>query len=662
MLKALIVDDHEANVYLLQSVLAANGYRTATAADGQAALDLALADTPDIIISDILMPVMDGFTLCRLCRQDERLRHVPFVFYTATYTDPNDEQAALSAGADLFLVKPLEPELFLERIAEVLDRCRRGELPVHQEPVANEMEYLKEYSAALVRKLEDKVADVEAANRALRIKEFAIESAPSGIVFIDLDGRITYANEAMASLVGRQRTALAGTRLEAYFGGSTGWDQAAKHVAGRGRWAGELATTAGPDRVVSATMHTVTDDDGSPLCRMAAFEDITERERMVEIAQRNQRLASLSLFAAGVAHDFNNLLAGLFGNIELATCNLLPDHPARQQLHCAATAFERARDLTRRLVSFAKATPPSRRDLVAADLIRECCDLALAGSGVTHAIDVAPGTWSVLGDANQLSQVFTNILLNARQAMNDRGVIRVSVANSERPGEQPDQPPARLVCVTITDEGPGIAPEVMPRLFEPLFTTKANGSGLGLATSYAIVQAHGGVIEASSVAESGATFRVVLPAGQAPIASQEVIDTRPVAASPNPIRVLVMDDERMLRELAAGMLRKGGYDVVTAADGAEAVEACDSADRTGRPFGAVILDLTVPGGMDGSEAFRHLSARHPHLPVIMSTGYALQSLDDATVQPAAVLHKPYRMHELLACVGAVTTGGTSRAA
>jgi two-component system, cell cycle sensor histidine kinase and response regulator CckA len=662
MRKALIVDDHEANVYLLQSVLAASGYRTATAADGQAALDLALADTPDIIISDILMPVMDGFTLCRLCRQDERLRNVPFVFYTATYTDPNDEQAALSAGADLFLVKPLEPELFLERIAEVLDRCRRGELQTHQEPVANEMEYLKEYSAALVRKLEDKVADVEAANRALRIKEFAIESAPSGIVFIDLDGRITYANQAMASLVGRQRTALAGTRLEEYFGGSAGWDQAAKRVAGRGRWAGELATTAGPARVVSATMHTVADDDGSPLCRMAAFEDITERVRMVEIAQRNQRLASLSLFAAGVAHDFNNLLAGLFGNIELATCNLPPDHPARRQLHCAVTAFERARDLTRRLVSFAKATPPSRRDLVAADLIRECCDLALAGSGVTHAIDVAPGTWSVLGDANQLSQVFTNILLNARQAMNDRGVIRVSVANSERPGEQPDQPPARLVCVTITDEGPGIAPEVLPRLFEPLFTTKADGSGLGLATSYAIVQAHGGVIEASSVAACGATFRVVLPAGQAPIASQEVIETRPVAPAPNPIRVLVMDDERMLRDLAAGMLRKGGYDVVTAADGAEAVEACDSADRAGRPFGAVILDLTVPGGMDGSEAFRHLSARHPRLPVIMSTGYALQSLDDATVQPAAVLHKPYRMHELLACVGAVTTGGTSRAA
>ncbi len=655
---ALIVDDHETNLYMLQSVLAGSGYEVATARDGRAALDRALASTPDIIISDILMPVMDGFTLCRLCHEDPRLKSVPFVFYTATYTDARDEELGLAAGADLFLVKPLEPDVFLERIKELLDRCGRGELGRQPAAPVDEVTYLKEYNEALIRKLEDKVAAVEEANRALAVKEFAIESATSAIMLTDLAGRVTYANQRAAALVGLPRAALPGATLQDLVGSSSRFEEAREAVESRGEWSGELtaADAAGQPHALRAEIHSVRDAEGRVRCRMAAFDDVTEQKRMVEEVQRSQRLASLSLFAAGIAHDFNNLLTAVFGNIDLARCALAAGHPAREHLDSARVAFERARDLTRRLLAFAKGTPPARRALDPVLLVRECCALALVGSSVRCEVTAAPDLWPVLGDANQLSQVFTNILVNARQAMPGGGIVRLGLVNFEWAAGAGTAEPSRHVRVTITDEGPGIPADVLPHIFDPLFTTKADGTGLGLATCYSILQAHGGWIEASSSPNGGAVFRILLPAAAGAadkaVAGEESAGVgRPAVSA----RVLVMDDEASLRELAARMLRQGGYQVTTAAHGQQVLELCASAERAGTPFDVAILDVTVPGAMGGRETLRCLRQHHPGVTTILSSGYSQETWTSADCHPAAVLPKPYQMHELLACVRAVAS-------
>lgn len=652
---ALIVDDHEENLYLLRSVLESCGYDVVSAHHGQEALDAGLARIPDLIVSDILMPVMDGFTFCRRCRELESLAQVPFVFYTATYTNEDDERLALSLGADLFLVKPLEPDVFVARIQEVLARRSAGATQAAAATPLEETAYLKQYNQALIRKLEDKVADVEDANRALRIKDDAIESAPAGIVFVSLDHRISYANSAMAALVGRRRHELVGSPLCDLFPPADGWTAAYRGVVEVGRWSGEVTTQATAGLLVlNLTAHTLVDHDGRPLCRVAVFEDVTERRRMAEEVQRQQRLASLSLFAAGVAHDFNNLLTGVFGNIELAMADLPADHPARERLRFAGVAFERARDLTRRLLTFAKGSPPSRRSLTATDLLHECCALALAGSNVAVDVVSAPDLWPIAGDANQLSQVFTNILVNAREAMPDGGAVHIHLHNVDLVdplAHTVDLPPGPYVRVSVRDEGPGVAADVMPRLFGPLFSTKPDGNGLGLAMCYSIVRAHGGRIDVRSRPGGGATFDVVIPAGTADDA-RPVTPLATLAPSARSGRILIMDDEALLREVAAQMLERSGYEVVTAADGSEALEIWTSALRAGSPFDVVILDVTVPGAMGGREALARLRRSGQDLAVVLSTGYGAEDAGEIGCLPDAVLPKPYQSHELLACVHA----------
>ncbi len=650
MRRALIVDDHAENLYLLTAVLGASGYKVECAANGQEALACASARPPHLIVSDILMPVMDGFTLCRACRQHPQLASVPFVFYTATYTDPADEHLALSAGADLYLVKPMEPDAFMARIAEVVNRGALGQ--PHRGPAAelDDVSYLREYSSALVRKLEDKVAALEDANRSLAIKDFALTSAPSGILLVEFDTRVTYANDAATILLARSADALVGASLAALFGESARWSEAAAAIATEGRWAGEL-DAVGPAtdrRTVIARVNTVRGSGPRPLSLMVSLEDVTEQRRMAGEVERSQRLAALSLFAAGVAHDFNNLLTGLFGNIELAMADLPAAHTARTRLQYAAVAFERARDLTDRLLTFAKGRPTATREVSPAELLRECCALSLAGSSVTCVIDADGASWTVLGDANQLSRVFTNILVNARQAMAGTGTVRVSVANHESPSDA-----GRFVCVTISDDGPGLSPEAQHHLFDPMFTTKLDGTGLGLATCHAIVQAHGGHIEASTTPGRGATFRVYLPAGAETKAppNQEAAPTQ--APALDRARVLVMDDERLVREIASRMLRGGGCDVASAECGEQALEMCAQAVRDGQPFDVVVLDLTVPGGMGGLEVIEHLGDVSPDARVIVSSGYGPLATEKLGRRPAALLPKPYRMHELLACVRAV---------
>jgi len=270
------------------------------------------------------------------------------------------------------------------------------------------------------------------------------------------------------------------------------------------------------------------------------------------------------------------------------------------------------------------------------------------------------GIAPVLGDADQLSQVFTNIVVNARQAMPSGGTLTITVKNRDvPPAEMGDVRGGSCVEIAFADEGDGIPPAVLPRLFDPFFTTKAGGSGLGLAVAYSIVDGHGGHIAAASRAGEGATFTVWLPAADAPSVEAQAKPER-IARATLPGRILVMDDEWIISEMAAKMLQQHGYQVTATSDGAQAVSEYEQALRAGRRFDVVILDLTVRGGMGGEEALALLMGIDPAVAVILSSGYGREAEIRGDFRPRAILPKPYQRHELLGCVTAVMSA--SRAA
>jgi PAS domain S-box-containing protein len=650
MRTALVVDDHEENRYLLQSLLRGSGYDVVTATDGGEALALARLSAPDIVISDILMPGIDGFTLCREWRQDERLKGIPFVFYTATYTHPKDEEFALSLGADLFIIKPAEPDSFLRMIAEVLSLQRAGALrkPASEAgfPLATETVYLKEYNETLIRKLERKLEQLEEANKSLAIKDCAIASSISGIAIADLAERITYVNGAMARMWGLNEAEPLRIGLSDLVQEKQEMGELRAALKERGSWLGDIQATrsSGVSFVAQCIAHEVRDRHGKPLCIMVSCIDVTDRKRLEEERLLLTKLEATGVLAAGIAHDFNNLLMVILGRLELL--GEPGEDPAPHRAAAIQAALE-ARGLTQQFLTFAKGGRPVRKVLALAGVLQDAVTLTLRGAPVACDFALPDDLWAVEGDATQLGRVVQNLVLNAREAMPSGGRIAIRAENVAGP------PPT--LRVRIVDSGRGIPADILPRVFDPYFSTKERGgqrgTGLGLTVCRAIVEQHGGTLTVESAVGVGTTAQIVLPATAA----------TPGASGPAPIpqagtgRLLLMDDEETVRITVATLLRHLGYTVELAAHGEEAVALYQAAQARGERFDAVLLDLTVRGGFGGLPALQALRRLDPAVTAVMVSGYAD---DPVLVDPArfgfhGALAKPYgiaALGELLARV------------
>ena len=352
---------------------------------------------------------------------------------------------------------------------------------------------------------------------------------------------------------------------------------------------------------------------------VAVVRDLTERKLAERERLRMEKLESLGVLAGGIAHDFNNILTSVVGHLSLARLEGTPGRSS-EILQKAERAALKARDLTQQLLTFARGGTPSRRRASIVELVAETAGFVLRGSNVRCDLSFPDDIWPVEVDEGQMSQVVHNLVINADHAMPEGGVIRIRGGNvMVAEGDPRPLLPGRHVEVVVEDEGVGIAPDDVPRVFDPYFTTKERGAGLGLATSYSIVKKHGGCIAVESTVGAGTRFTLVLPASTGAIPreqEQEGVATRGAG------RVLVMDDEAMIREVLESMLAHLGYQTELVRDGAEAIRCYTEAMREGAPFDLVIMDLTIPGGVGGKEAIRRLREIDPDVKAIVSSGYA----------------------------------------
>jgi PAS domain S-box-containing protein len=473
--------------------------------------------------------------------------------------------------------------------------------------------------------LQRKSAQAEQSNLAATLLGIA-----DGVITTDTMGNVVLMNRVAQELTGWSRDEALGRPLEDVFRIS-GRDDANPddHPVARVLAAGQifanprpvsLVSRQGRERFIEESAGPIQDGDGGVTGVVLVFRDVTLRRRMEEELQRAHKLESVGLLAGGIAHDFNNLLTGIWGSVSLARSDVPADGEANTWLAEAEKGVMRARDLTQQLLTFSKGGAPIRRTARIGDLIADSARFSLRGSNVRCEVSIPDDLWSVEVDESQMSQVISNLVINADEAMPAGGRIRVSARNLPNGAALPPSLPAgRYIEVAVEDEGIGIAPEHLARVFDPYFTTKKKGSGLGLAICFGILQKHEGLITVDSELGKGSTFRIHLPAStKAP--------TPRVDDEPHPLsgrgRALVMDDDPSIRDVSSMMLSRLGYEVQTAADGAEAVEAYLRAMESGRPFTFAIMDLTVPGGMGGLEAARAVLAIDPDARLIVSSGYS----------------------------------------
>ena len=410
---------------------------------------------------------------------------------------------------------------------------------------------------------------------------------------------------------------------------------------------------------ISENARAVHDEAGRLLYYEGFVTDISARRQLESEIGRASKLEAVGILAGGIAHDFNNILTVVLGNVTLAESDTAPTNPVSARLIEAKRATLRARDLTLQLLTFAKGGEPVRATIDLRELLKESAAFALHGARARGEFQLPRGLWQVNADKGQVGQVVQNLVINAVQAMPDGGVVTISAANVEftpaNPGG-PQLPPGRYVQLAVADTGVGIAREHLAKIFDPYFTTKEQGSGLGLASAYSIVRKHGGHIMVESEPGKGTVFRLWLPAvlgSKAPFAPGATSSRAPFRA-----RILFMDDEPSIRSMAVLFMQRIGYDCDVAVDGAEAVRKYQEELAAGRKYEAVVMDLTVPGGMGGREAMEHLRRLDPSVCAIVSSGYSRDPVlaNYQTHGFQAVLPKPYGLEQLTKVMRGVLEG------
>ncbi|MEA2108976.1 MAG: PAS domain S-box protein [Pseudomonadota bacterium] len=424
-----------------------------------------------------------------------------------------------------------------------------------------------------------------------------------------------------------------------------------------------LVAHDGSELVIGDSAAPIVDQQGEVIGVVLVFRDLTEKQRLQNELLKAEKIKSVGLLAGGIAHDFNNLLQGIGGNLALARLGKSLPTEVDHKLEEAEKAVQRAAGLTQQLLTFSRGGAPVTKEVQLPELISESVSFALRGSMVKPIFNIAADLHLAVVDTGQISQVIHNLVLNADQAMPDGGEIEITAENIqvETEGEVETLSPGEYVKLTVRDQGSGIPREIMAQIFDPYFSTKDEGRGLGLASCYSIIKNHHGLLTAFSKPGAGATFLFYLPAARGCIEANNE-KKEEVSLEKGSAKILVMDDDVVIQEILAEMLEFAGYESEITADGQQAVKAYQQAMVEGQPFAVVIADLTVPGGMGGEELMTALLKIDPLAKGIVSSGYSHDPVmaDFAGYGFKAVIGKPYKMEELTQVLHEVLQGKGER--
>ena len=403
-------------------------------------------------------------------------------------------------------------------------------------------------------------------------------------------------------------------------------------------------------RWVHTLMQKIYNDSGTLVRMQGIVHDVSDKKIMEAELIRSQKLESLGVLAGGIAHDFNNLLTAIFGNIGLAKLFIKPEEKSYQRLDEAEKALVRAKDLTQQLLVFSKGGAPILQTIDIRDVINTSASFALRGSNVQFVFEANPDLWPVDFDEGQLSQIIQNLVINADHAMPDGGEVAIRCKNMVLKHNDYTLPDGNYVRIVVTDEGTGITPENLKNIFDPYFTTKEHGSGLGLATIYSIVKNHNAHISVDSVVGKGTSFEILIPASESAVTKADSATDLDLLKGRG--KVLIMDDQDIILEFAKNALQQFGYTVACAYNGEEAIRKYRAAMHTNDAYDLLIMDLTVPGGMGGKEAMIGLKKLDPDVKAIVSSGYSGNPVMSEYKKYGfcAVLKKPFKIKELVITV------------
>jgi PAS domain S-box-containing protein len=511
---------------------------------------------------------------------------------------------------------------------------------------------------------------LEPATTSTRLAEVALDAILATsfdpVILTNADGRIERVNGAAASWLGMPPASIAGRlfleafQLEPHDMPFPRFSAAFEELRRRGK--PSLLEGHCRFQPAGAAEPLVVEVAGSPLFDGAAagglrgfalvLRDVSAKRRSEAEQGRAERLESLALLAGGIAHDFNNLLTILLGNLSLLRAEEHVPRDFEAPLADAEKAVLRARGLADQLLTFSSGSTLTTRAHSLADLLRDSASFVFRGAKVRCTLDIADDLRPVEIDPQQIHQVLNNLLINAGQAMPEGGVVEVRAENVRVGIGQSKLRPGSYVKVAIRDHGPGIETHVLSKIFDPYFTTKPDGTGLGLSTSISIVKRHRGAIEVESQPGEGSTFSLMLPTARGQAETQTIAVPRGLRGRG---KVLVMDDEQSIVNILSAALKRLGFEPVATADGKAALEARAQAAAAGQPFDLAILDLTIPGGMGGVETAAALRKEQPNLLLVASSGYAqnpifLNFRDHGFDQ---ILVKPYRIQELAQLMSAL---------
>ena len=659
----LLVGDAHESLKLLMEILSAEGYTVRQADSGDPALTSAEAHPPELILLDIRMPRMDGFEVLRRLKGGDATRDIPVVILSAI-TETAERVEGLKLGAVDIVSKPFRKEELLTRIRIHLELSRS-----HRR--------VREQAAELARaneQLMSNFAKLERSEKALRENEAYILSVmdhfPIGIAVNSVDPAVkfSYMNENFPKYYRTTRAALAdpGGFWDAVYEEPEFREEMKKRVMddctsgdpARMRWNEVPITRRGDETTYISAMNVPI--PGKKLM-VSTVWDVTDHKRSVKAklslerqVQQAQKLESLGVLAGGIAHDFNNSLMAVLGHAELALDEISPMSPSRRSITEITIAARRAADLCRQMLAYAGKASFALERVGLRDLVEEMAHLlktAISKKAILN-LNLERDLPPIEADPSQIRQIAMNLIINASEAIGDRsGVITVSVGATRCDEEylqktelREDLAPGMYVHLEVTDTGSGMDAETQSRIFDPFFSTKFTGRGLGLAAVLGIVRAHKGALKVYSEPGKGTTFKILFPALENARNGARTKKSCLLADWRGKGTILLVDDEESLIALGARMLEHLGFTVLTAVDGLQAVELYR---ERGKEIDLVLMDLTMPH-MDGAKAFGELRRLNPDVRVILASGYSHEDVASRFAGKGldGVLQKPYTLLKL----------------